>query len=132
MKCINSGCNSKREKGRRLCSKCIKRKYREKYPIKTSYQILRDNAKRRGKEFKLTFEEFKGLCEDSGYIEGKGIYKDCLTIDRKDPLQGYEIGNLEVIKQIENSIKGAIDDKMVHRMVNYVEGIGVIGEKVPF
>lgn len=111
MKCKNSGCNNKAVKGRKECHGCIGRRWRNNNPIKAAYRDLRSNAKRRGKEFIITFEYFKNLCKDTGYIEGKGRFKSCLTIDRVNPLMGYVEGNIRVILNSDNSRKGATIDK---------------------
>lgn len=74
--------------------------------FKRTYQVLKMNAKRRGKEFGITFEYFKEMCLNTGYTEGKGVLKDSLTIDRKKNELGYIEGNLRVITKSLNSIKG--------------------------
>lgn len=71
-----------------------------------TYNILHQNAKRRGKEFKLTLEEFKTFCDETNYIELKGETKKSDSIDRIDPRKGYEIGNIQVLSLQANSSKG--------------------------
>ena len=59
MKCQTEDCFNESGKQRKLCYKCKTRKYREKYPLKYIYDTVKANAKRRRKEFTLTFDEFK-------------------------------------------------------------------------
>lgn len=42
-------------------------------------------------------------------MEGKGRFADCLSIDRINPLKGYEHGNVRVIRVSENSSKASAD-----------------------
>lgn len=90
----------------KLCHKCIKRKYRDKHPVRYAYQTLKQNAKRRGKHFSLTLEEFRQFCEASDYIIRKGVKKTCLTIDRIDASKGYTADNIQALSLTENSRKG--------------------------
>jgi hypothetical protein len=69
--------------------------------MRATYQILKDNAKRRGKAFSLTFDEFCKFVKQTDYIRGKGITAKSLTIDRIDETGGYHINN---IRAIPNSV----------------------------
>lgn len=82
------------------------RRYRAKNPIRYAYHNLKSNSKRRGKEFDLTFEQFKEFCYKTNYIQGKGITKDSYSIDRKDNDKGYTIDNIRILTVSENSKKG--------------------------
>ena len=65
--CNMPGCTKKAAPGKRKCWAHVKAKYRADNPVKAAYQNLRTSARRRGKEFTLTFEEF---CFDNKYIKG--------------------------------------------------------------
>jgi hypothetical protein len=67
-RCKTPGCRNKRALHRSVCHKCASRKYRENNPMRASYQHLKDNAKRRGIYFDLTFEEFVQFCYETDYI----------------------------------------------------------------
>ena len=82
------------------------RDFKEGNPISYTYGALRQNARRRKKEFNLTLEEFTTFVKESGYIEGKGIKPESLTIDRIDSSKGYSIDNIQVISMSDNSSKG--------------------------
>jgi hypothetical protein len=103
MKCQTENCQNESIKWGHFCAKCRKRKYREKYPLKYIYDTVKMNAKRRGKEFTLTFGEFKEFCVKTGYDEKKGKSSDSLSIDRRNPSNGYSKDNIRAITLSDNS-----------------------------
>lgn len=105
--CINHGCKNKRRKGKSKCNTCVKKEWREKYPMKAVFQTLRHNATRRGKVFTITFEYFKQFCYETDYIAGKGRRKKSYTIDRIDNSKGYVPGNIQMLTKSENSRKSS-------------------------
>jgi len=107
MKCETPKCKNKPKKHSRYCYKCLSRQYRERNPMKAAYYLLRSNAKRRGHEFNLTFDEFKLFCYKTDYIVGKGRTKESYSIDRIDPRIGYTYSNLRMLTVSDNSKKGA-------------------------
>jgi len=84
------------------CVNCKQKEYRAKNIEKYTYNNLRNNAKRRGKEFNLTFEEFLEFAIRAKYFVGKGIFKDSLHIDREDETKGYVFSNLQVLANSKN------------------------------
>ena len=94
-------CGKHLEKGR-THGACRMKEWRKKNPLKYAYRALRDNAKRRGKEFSISFEYFKKFCIKTEYEKKRGIFKDCYTIDRINPDLGYVEGNLQVLTNSEN------------------------------
>jgi hypothetical protein len=104
MKCSTPDCTNEAPlHGGRVCYKCIKRKYRAKYPLKAWYDTLKMNAKRRGKEFTLTLEQFSEFCKKTGYDEKKGKTADSLSIDRRRDTEGYHANNIRAITLSENT-----------------------------
>lgn len=101
-KCTTKYCNNKALKHRTICGKCKSRKYRENNPIQAAYQNLRTNAKRRNKEFDLTFEQFKEFAIKTNYILGKGKSQTSYHIDRIDETKGYTIDNIQILTNTEN------------------------------
>jgi hypothetical protein len=97
-------------------------------PLRASFTILRNNAKRRKKPFDLTLDQFRQFAEENGYMEGKGRHAGALHIDRRDPLKGYTIDNLRVLECTANSAKGAVEDKLRHYnhqpLQNELEDVG--------
>jgi hypothetical protein len=105
MKCLTPNCINEAAKGRRICGKCRSRKYRAKYPLKAWYDTLKMNARRRGKEFTLTQEQFSEFCKRTGYDEHKGKTADSLSVDRIKSHLGYTIDNIQAITLRENTAK---------------------------
>ena len=102
MICQTGGCQNEARLHRKLCHKCEKRKYREKYPLKYWYDTLKMNAKRRGKDFNLTLEQFGTFCMKTGYDEKKGRTAESLSVDRIRPEEGYVYDNIRAITLSDN------------------------------
>lgn len=100
--CSTLGCANKAAKHRTICHNCKRKRYQAKNPIKYAYQELRARAKKRGKEFTITLEDFKEFCASTEYMVKKGIYKESLHIDRIDETKGYVKGNLQAIPNADN------------------------------
>jgi len=109
--CKAFGCQNRRAKGRTLCHKHNKRLKKEMNPEAYYYDLLKQNAKRRGKEFNLTLTEFKEICAETGYMELKGKSGKSASLDRIDACKGYEKSNIQVISLAENSKKRFEDEK---------------------
>lgn len=103
MKCATKGCKNEAAKHRKICEKCKNRLYRENHPLHYHYLDFRKRAKRRGKEFTLTENEFKQFCDLTNYLQEKGIYKDNCSIDRIDPTKGYSFDNIRKVTVSVNS-----------------------------
>lgn len=103
MKCKHKDCTSEASLGRRECEKCRSRAYRFRYPLKYWYSTLKMNAKRRGKDFSLTLEQFSEFCNKTGYGELKGKTATSLSVDRIRPLEGYSYDNIRAITLSDNS-----------------------------
>lgn len=99
--CTNCGLRPT-EHHRTVCGTCRIQKYRRENPIKAAYIALRDNAKRRRKEFTLTLEQFEKFCIETEYIIKKGISKQSYTIDRIRDTEGYHIHNIQVLTNSDN------------------------------
>lgn len=84
------------------CYACKKRKYRERHPYENAYHNLRGNARRRGKDFSLTFEEFKEFAVKCFYIDKRGKHHNGLHIDRIDETRGYHADNIQPLTNTEN------------------------------
>ena len=67
------------------------------------------NAKRRGKDFRLTLAEFELFCEQTNYLVLKGKTAKSASIDRIDHTRGYFIDNIQVLSLSDNSKKQHTD-----------------------
>lgn len=107
IKCATKFCRNTQPDRSRFCHTCASRKHRKKFPVRYAYDVLKMNAKRRGKEFDLTFADFKRFCRRSDYIAGKGRTKESYCIDRRDNKKGYTKNNIQILTISDNSKKGA-------------------------
>lgn len=110
--CITRYCMKTARKGSNYCHGCEGRRWRNKNPLKASYKDLKQNAKRRGKEFDLTFEEFKEFASMAEYRD-RGITRTSYHLDRIDETKGYTKDNLRYlenhlnVKKYRNFYNGA-------------------------
>lgn len=111
-KCKTKNCRKKSKNGGK-CWTCIKRNYAERYPVKYAYQVLKNNAKRRGHKFTITLQDFIRFCVKTKILLGRGRTKDCYSIDRIKEEKGYEKGNLQVLTVSDNRLKYS------HKQVKY-------------
>lgn len=98
----------------RFCPKHRHRYNKANNYLNYTYNLLRSNAISRNKEFALTLDQFKQFCADTDYLERKGKKGSSLTVERIDPLKGYEIGNIRALDHYSNSYKGSTQDKDAH------------------
>lgn len=107
--CISAYCRNTPEKGRKICSKCRKRLYKERHPERYTFTYVKNNARRRGKRWELTMEQFIDFLNETGYLFGKGRKADKLSIDRIDHRKGYSADNIQVLTVSANAIKGNME-----------------------
>lgn len=80
--------------------------WREANPMMYCYMTLRDNSKRRGIPFTITYEYFRRFCYRTQYMKCKGRYRINYSLDRVKNELGYIPGNLKVIPVSMNCSKG--------------------------
>jgi len=66
------------------------------------YGQFKGKAKQRGIFFNISLEEFRKFCNDTGYIIKSGHRGMRYTIDRRDNLKGYVIGNIRLVTNATN------------------------------
>lgn len=103
--CIACRCTRKAAPRDKFCHRCRKRYQKENNPVVYTFGFLKQNAKRRGKSFELTIDQFRQFCEDTNYIELKGKHGKAASIDRIDPKRGYSIDNIQILSLAENASK---------------------------
>jgi hypothetical protein len=98
------------------------------------YQTQKDNAKRRGKPFELTIDQFRWFAVKYDMLHGKGRKSESYSIDCIDPDKGYVMGNIQRLSLGENSSKGR--KKIVYDYRTKTGGVEVSpprkNEKHPF
>ncbi len=109
--CATRFCRNKRSVRSPYCDKCQMRRWRAKYPFKYAYQNVKRSADMRGISFELTLQEFTSFCIEHGYLEKKGTFAGCMTIDRKDHIKGYTLDNIRPMEHVENCVKGNWEKK---------------------
>lgn len=105
--CCAYRCPNRRGSRDRFCSKHRHRYNKIMRPVAYAYHNLKANARRRGKHFDLSMEDFREFCKQTGYIDLKGKVKSAASIDRIDASKGYTIDNIQVLTLEENGRKGA-------------------------
>jgi hypothetical protein len=126
--CITSFCTTQPKaykNGKRplRCSACRRREWAEKNPEKYLYANLRGNARRRGKVFDISFEDFNEFLIRENYLRRKrGRTKTSVSIDRVENKLGYTKGNLAAIKIQANSWKRHYVDYFRQIEENYFSG----------
>jgi len=98
-------CRNTRAGANKVCSKCMMRRWRERYPVKAAFSQLRNSAMDRKKPFELTLEQFVDVVVGTGYMERKGHEANSLHVDRKDSTKGYVYDNLQIITNTQNITK---------------------------
>lgn len=99
--CKTKGCRKTAKKGN-YCYSCVIKRFAIKHPEKYAYFTLRNNAKRRGKVFTITFDDFLAAIIPTKYMKGRGRTATSLHIDRDKEHLGYEPGNLKVRRNTDN------------------------------
>lgn len=100
-----------------FCARHWQQRWRANNPKNAAYRALKDHAKARGIEFRLTPDFFFGMWECAAHFdmdaESRG---EMISIDRKNPVKGYVPGNVRVVTISENAAKGA-REKFLPEMV---------------
>lgn len=79
------------------------RRFKQNNPFKYWWQTIKDNAKRRGRYFDLTIDEFIEFCGETNYDKLKGKTALSLSMDCRDPFKGYTKENIRAITLRDNS-----------------------------
>lgn len=104
-KCKTKYCRNKAKRGG-VCYKCERKRTIEANPYRYWWQVNKDNAKRRGKFWKISFEYWVQFCDETGYLSIKGRGKYDASIDCKKNELGYVDGNLQSLTVSDNASKG--------------------------
>lgn len=101
--CKNTQCPKWSPVSTAQCRTCITKRYKSKYPLKYKLQTLKDNAKRRGIFFAISYDEFVTFVnENIDKFDLRGRTKMSFHIDRIDETRGYTIDNIQLITNIDN------------------------------
>lgn len=103
--CKTPYCTRQHRPGKWDCTLCNKNIQKRNNPLKYVYRNLRTNAKRRGKEFTLTLQEFIDFVGKTNYMRKRGRGPKKFQIDRIDETKGYHAWNIQSITLRENVLK---------------------------
>lgn len=103
--CCNAYCKRQARPGRWDCYNCHKKNFRIRHPLRYTYNTLKNNAKRRGKDFTLTFDQFAAFANKINYMNKKGTKAKSMSIDRIDEGRGYHFDNIQGLSIRENIYK---------------------------
>jgi hypothetical protein len=104
-RCATPFCRRRRGKKKRFCHTCHARKVRAANPFRAQWRRLKDKARQRGINFCLPFWYFEIFARDCQYVTNTGNGRQCLTVDRKNNLLGYVIGNIQALTREANRRK---------------------------
>lgn len=108
--CQTVRCGNNKASKDKFCAKHRKRLQKEKNPVAYTFNLLKSNAKKRKKFFDLTLEQFKGFCEETGYMDLKGKTAESASIDRVVNTEGYTLSNLRLLTLSANTKKRNEED----------------------
>ena len=106
-KCVVKGCRQAvgPRCHRNKCAKHHYHQWRDNHSLKCAFHHLRKRAKERGKDFSLTFEQYRDFAIKTDYARLKGKTSLSLSIDRINNDHGYHAWNIRAITLRENSRK---------------------------
>ena len=81
------------------------RAWKAQNPERRAYQAHKDNARRRGVVFILTFKEWMTIWRSSGKWEQRGRYKGQYVMARLRDQGSYAVGNVHVCTTEENLLE---------------------------
>lgn len=94
---------------------------RARHPIRYAYEAIKDSAKKRSIPFKISFDDFKDWCNETGYADEKGKQRLKHHCDRIDASKGYEKGNLQILNERENIQKRNRDIQKQNQQTNNLD-----------
>ena len=106
---------------RGTCKECLKgnaRKWEKENPIKSRYVQYKASAKARGKDFNLTFGEFKSYWNQPCYYCGNPI--DGIGLDRVNSNIGYHVNNVVPCCTQCNTAKMAVTQSEFFAMIKRI------------
>jgi len=107
VKCATPHCRKRRGKKKKFCHACHLRLVRERNPMWAQWRRLKDSARRRRINFCLPLWYFEMFARQTEYLTRVGKTGGSLTVDRKNNLLGYVVGNIQPMTLAENSVKQA-------------------------
>lgn len=96
-----------------------------------AYRTLKANAKRRGKMFTITLDEFKEFCFETEILTTRGTKSKSHSIDRIDDRFGYHIGNIQKM-ELGHNVKKRFNYDWSDKSCSYSEVKQINPDEYPF
>ncbi len=96
------------------CAKCRKRRSRLNNPWAARWNAIKWRASQRSQEFCISVAQLKAAVIEAGMLGAFLKRPGDVHIDRKNPLIGYEPGNIQAMHWSEKLAK-AQEDKRIHQ-----------------
>ena len=99
--------------------------------IRWSYITFKANAKRRGKAFSITLDEFREFCYNTSLLTNRGVKSTSYTIDRINNDYGYHTGNIQKM-ELGHNVKKRFEYDYHSKRVSYQHVNNLILDEYPF
>lgn len=110
-----------------LCNSCNSERVKSTVLDKKILNRLKVRATNRGMDFNLELEDIiiPEICPVLGIPikENKGrpgAYKDSISVDRVDNSKGYIKGNIQILSQLANQMKGAASIEELQKFADWI------------
>lgn len=110
-----------------LCKPCNSKRVKSLSPEWKMHQRAKQRAKERGMEFDISVDDL--VIPDTCPVLGiplkqnsgrSGAYKNSYSLDRIDNSNGYVKGNVQVISQLANAMKGAASITELQQFADWI------------
>lgn len=115
-RCATKYCRRLACTGRHVCHTCRCRAYTARHPDVVAFNNLKKSARRRGKEFTLTIDQFRQFAARYDYMNKRGRHATGYTVDRVRSWEGYHVDNLQVLTNSRNAAKEIAERKAAYVM----------------
>lgn len=130
--CVTKRCRNSVKNAGAKCSTCRRRDQKNNNPFAYYWGNMKQNAKRRGKEFRITLEEYVEWSVKHRLHTHDGTKFCNKTVDRVDNSLGYFIENMQVLTLSENSRKRFIDERLARQCISEDEYESYLSEMLEF
>lgn len=125
--CTNCGTVFEKTSKMTLCRHCNSERVKSFRPEWRMHQRAKQRCRQSGREFDIEVSDISipDVCPVLGITlnanSGRsGAYKNSPSLDRIDNNKGYVRGNIQVISQLANAMKGGASNEELHRFAHWV------------
>ncbi len=84
--------------------------------LRDHYGDHKSNARKKGVQFKLSFEQWLRIWVESGHLEERGRHRGQYVMGRFGDKGAYEIGNVKILPHIENIKERKFSEETIARI----------------